>query len=152
MILPRYFLDTLLLPNSTPGSWYDTDHKTLIAKTLELPWRNNAMSTDWNKASCIPAAIYLLRLEPPKPSRPYPYFRVVHVPGRNYEPLYNASNVLVHPANRVDQLLGCIAPGSRHTVLEGDGVGVADSIKKLDWMVRNLPKIFELQVTREKPV
>jgi hypothetical protein len=150
MILPRYYLDSIMLPQGTPGTWYDTDHKTIIAKTLELPWRGNAMSSDPAKASCVPAGILLFRREPPKPGRPYIYFRAIHVIGRNFEPAYGASNILIHRANKVEQLLGCIAPGSRHVDLDKDGgVDIVESTKKMDWMAANLPAWFELEIIRK---
>lgn len=150
MILERYFLDRVYLDTSTPGSWYDRDHKTLFCKTLELPWRNNAISSDYQKASCIPEGIYLVELQQPTVSRAYLHYRIVHVPGRHWHPDTKRSSVLVHPANRTDQLLGCISPGSRHLDLNKDGiVDIADSMLKLAWLTKNLPVYFELQIGRK---
>jgi hypothetical protein len=152
MILPRYFLDSLLLPTSTPGSWYDTDHTTLICKTLELPWRNNAISSDPALASCIMEGIYLVKWQPANPSRKYEFYRFTHVPGRHWHPDTGQSSCLVHPANKVEDLLGCIAPGSRHADMDNNGVpDVVDSTKKLKWMTANLPRVFELDIRRRKP-
>lgn len=152
MILPRYYLDSLLLPTSTPGSWYDTDHKTLICKTLELPYRGNAISNDPNLASCINAGIYLFVWQQPGHGRNYEYFRCVHAPGRHWHPDTRMSSILVHTANKVEHLLGCIAPGSRHVDMDNDGdVDVIDSTKKLLWMTRNLPRAFELAIDRKNP-
>lgn len=150
MILPRYYLDSLLLPSSTPGSWYDVDHKTLICKTLELAWRNNAISTDPAVASCIMAGIYLVHWQPATRLRPYDFYRFSHVPGRHWHPDLRASSVLVHRGNKVEDLLGCICPGSRHTDVDNNGVpDLVESGKKLLWMTQNLPKVFELEITRK---
>lgn len=151
MILPRYFLERVYLETSTPGSWYDTDGKTLIAKTLELPWRNNAISSDYLKASCIPEGIYMFMWQPATLTRKYEYYRCQHVPGRHWIPEYKASSVLVHTGNHTEHLLGCIAPGSRHADINGDGVvDVADSTKKLAYMVKVLPKYFELEIRKKQ--
>jgi hypothetical protein len=151
MILPRYFIERVYLPTSTPGSWYDTDHKTVLCKTLELAWRDNKISNDPAIASCIMEGIYLVRWQAVNPSRPYPYFRFVHVPGRHFHPDTGMSSVLVHRGNKVEDLLGCICPGSRHTDVDNNGVpDLVDSGKKLQWLTDNIEKIFELEI-RKKP-
>lgn len=154
MVLPRYTIERIYLTSVTPGSLFAgsvRDENLIVAKTLELPFRANAISTDSEKASCIPEGIYLFRKELPKPERNYWYFRCVFVPGRNWVTEYKASNILIHPVNYVKDLLGCIAPGSRHTDLNGDGViDLVDSKKKLEWMINNMPPFFELQI-RKKP-
>lgn len=150
MILDRYFLDRVYLDASTPGSWYDRNHSTLLCKTLELPWRANQISSDPLKASCIPEGIYLLELQQPTTTRPYLHYRIVHVPGRHWHPDTKRSSVLVHPANYADQLLGCIAPGSRHADLNKDKIiDIEDSKVKLAWLTKYLPSYFELQIGRK---
>lgn len=153
MILPRYTIERLYLPGVTAGSLFVGSVRTeeVICKTIELPWRNNSMSPDPNLASCVPEGIYLFRKEPAKESRPYVYFRAVHVPGRNWQVEYKASNILIHIANHASQLLGCIAPGGRHLDINGDGIiDVNDSTKKMTWLAENLPAYFELEI-RSKP-
>lgn len=150
MILPRYTLERVYLPTATPGSWHDTNGKDLICKTLELAYRNNAISQDPALASCIMEGIYLFVLQPPGFGRNYEYFRCVHAPGRHWHPDTRMSSVLVHPGNLTEHLLGCIAPGSRHADINNDGVpDVVDSTKKLAWMVKNLPKFFELEIRKK---
>jgi hypothetical protein len=151
MILPRYYLERVYLPTATPGSWYDQDEKTLICKTLELPWRNNAISADYLKASCIAEGVYLFMFQEATPSRKYDHYRCMHAPGRHWHPEIKASSILVHTGNYTEHLLGCIAPGSRHLDINGDGViDVADSTKKLLWMTQNLPKFFELEIRQKR--
>lgn len=150
MILTRYTLPRVYLPTATPGSIY-APNGDLICKTLELPWRNNAISPDPNFASCVMEGIFLFVIQPPGHGREYEYFRCVHAPGRNWDPGIKMSSILIHPANRVDQLLGCISPGSRHVDMNSDGiVDVADSTKKLAWMVKNMPKAFELEIMKKE--
>ena len=149
MILPRYKLERVYLPTATPGSIY-TPSGLIVCKTLELAWRGNAISSDPDQASCIMEGIFLFVHQPPGHGRNYEYFRCVHAPGRNWSPETKMSSILIHPANRVDQLLGCIAPGSRHLDINNDGIiDVAESTKKLEWMVKNMPKAFELQIVKK---
>lgn len=154
MILPRYTLERLYLPTSTPGSLFPGSvriEENIIAKTLELPWRNNAISNDPEKASCIMQGIYLFVWQPPGHGRAYEYFRCVHAPGRNWHPDTRMSSILIHPGNYVEHLLGCIAPGSRHADINRDGVpDTVDSTKKLAWMVKNMPKAWELEIREKK--
>lgn len=150
MILPRYLLERVYLETSSPGSFYGTDFKTLIAKTLEPAWRGNSISNDPMLASCIMEGIYLCVLQPATVSRPYPYFRFVHVPGRHWHPDTRMSSVLWHRGNEVSDSLACILPGSRHS---NDPVPkVVDSSKKLAWMVINLPPVWELLIREKKKV
>lgn len=160
MILPRYILERIYLPQATPGSWHNAlgapgsgkpyDLGELVCKTLELPWRGNAISTKPELASCIAEGIYLFIWQPPGHGRNYEYFRCLHAPGRHWHPDTRASSILVHPGNFTEHLLGCIAPGSRHSDINNDGVpDVVDSTKKLLWMTQNLPKYFELEIRKK---
>jgi len=150
MILPRYFLERVYLPTSTPGSWYDRGGVNLICKTLELPFRNNSISPDPWHASCIVEGVHLFVLQPPRPDRNYEYFRCVHAPGRNWYPDTRMSSILVHPITYVSGLLGCIGVGSRFADLDNDGIpDMVESTKKLLWMTKNLPKAFELEILKK---
>jgi hypothetical protein len=149
MILPRYEMPRIYLPASTVASIYSPGGD-LICKTLELPWRNNAISTDPRFASCISEGIYLVAWQPAKPTRPYEYFRIMHVPGRHWHEDIKASSCLFHRANKAEQLLGCVAPGSRHVDIENDGdVDIADSARKLEWMAKNMPRFWELHIYKK---
>lgn len=75
--------------------------------TLELPWRNNQ-----RQKSCIPAGRYKIR---PRVSQKYgQHLHILNVPNRDM--------ILIHEANYVHQLLGCIAVGQSVRDLNGDGV------------------------------
>ncbi len=82
-------------------------NKKVIAKTIELPWKQNRRSE-----SCIPEGVYSFR------ERYSPHFgrhiEVVNVPNRDL--------ILFHPANDARrELRGCIAPV---TELVGPGMGI----------------------------
>lgn len=158
MILPRYILERVYLPNATPGSLYNalgapgnySRGLDPIAKTLELPWRNNAISPDPFIASCVPEGIYLVVLQPASTSRNYPYYRFVHVPGRHWHPDTRMSSVLIHRGNYATDLLGCIIPGSRHRDINLDSIpDIEESSKKLAWMIVNLENAFELEIRKK---
>lgn len=75
--------------------------------SLELPWNDNKVG-----ASCIPPGTYkLLHRSSPKYGN---HLHVLDVPGRSY--------ILIHPANYVSQLRGCIAPGMGRVDLNGDKI------------------------------
>lgn len=69
-----------------------------LADTLELPWKDNAKFT-----SCIPEGKYKINWE--LESNQWPCYRFEKVPGRE--------NILIHPANTISDLEGCIAFGEK---------------------------------------
>ena len=96
-------------PEGTQGSlvW----NGTLVCYTIELPWLHNQ-----RRISCIPEGEYVLQ------RRFSPKFQwhlhLQNVTGRDL--------ILIHPANNAaTELLGCIAPVTRHT-----GVGRGSSSRK----------------------
>jgi hypothetical protein len=113
-----------------------TSTNELIAKTIELPNKYNIRNI-----SCIPYGNYLVILQKPKDTRPYYYFRLPFV--------RNRSGILIHIANYVSQLRGCIAVGSRFKDINNDGeLDLVESTKKLDWLVSNLPEMFLLTIKK----
>lgn len=131
-----YRLERVYLPTETLGSIYSPS-KDLICKSLELPWLNNRRSI-----SCIPEGIHRVIKQPAKPSRPYAYFRLPNVPDR--------SGILIHRITFVKDLKGCIGVGGRFADLNKDGIpDMADSSKKLQWMVENLPDEFDLEIVKK---
>lgn len=102
-------------PKQTEGVLYlIKDNKTIFdCKTLELPWVNNN-----RRVSCIPAGTYkAIKHVSPKFGN---CLWIQKVPNR--------SEILIHPANYVQQLLGCIALGNKHIDINRDGLmDVADS-------------------------
>jgi hypothetical protein len=133
-----YRIERVYLQAETLGSFYGLGME-LIAKTMELPWKDNRRSI-----SCIPEGIYKVIKQPPKESRPYPYFRLPNVSGR--------SGILIHRITYVKDLKGCIGVGAKFMDLNKDGnLDMIESSRTLAWMTENLPDEFELQIT-EKPI
>lgn len=102
-------------PKQTEGVLYLIDeNKTIFdCKTLELPWKDNN-----RRVSCIPSGKYkAIKHVSPKFGN---CLWIKNVPNR--------SEILIHPANYVQQLLGCIALGNKHIDINRDGLmDVADS-------------------------
>lgn len=68
------------------------------------------------------------------------HFWVQNVPGR--------SGILIHQANYVRQLRGCIAPGMYHRHLDRDGIiDVAESVRAMNTMLAELPDQWRLKIT-----
>jgi len=89
-------------------------------RSLELPWKDNEV-----RVSCIPAGEYdCVKHTSPKFGE---CFWVKDVPNR--------SEILIHPANYVSQLLGCVAMGKKHIDINGDHLedvtNSKDTIKEL---------------------
>lgn len=74
--------------------------------TLELPWKDNQ-----RKISCIPAGRY--KVVPRFSQRFNNHLHILDVPERTF--------ILIHEANFVHQLEGCIAVGASRIDLNGDG-------------------------------
>ncbi len=93
---------TLLRVEQTPAATFGViiGAGRLICLTLELPWRDNQKDV-----SCVPVRVYrLMRRDLWKRSKRYGHtYQLANVPDR--------TGVLIHPANSVDELEGCIAPG-----------------------------------------
>lgn len=93
-------------PSTDQGTFGTLTFGGQVCRTLELPWRDNAV-----RRSCIPPGVYWCQIvQSPKFGRVY---GVTNVPGR--------SAVLIHSANLAgdvdlgytSQLQGCLAPCQR---------------------------------------
>lgn len=103
--------------------------------TLELPWRQNQRGI-----SCIPTGAYQVthRTSP----RYKLHLHVLDVPNRDW--------ILIHPANFVRQLEGCIAPGESFIDIDGDGLkDVTNSRKTLDRLLDIMPSSFPLYIENQ---
>ena len=69
---------------------------TFICATFELPWLDNKVDE-----SCIPVGTYTLKRVLSNRLRRQVY-TLTNVPGR--------SSIHIHPANKLDEIKGCIAP------------------------------------------
>ena len=103
-----------------------------IAKTLELPWRENK-----RRISCIPTGTYrVIRRKSPKYGQ---HFHILNVESRSY--------ILIHNANYYFQLLGCIGVGRDHADINGDGLmDITSSRSTMTRLLNLLPKEFELVI------
>ena len=101
-------------------------------RTLELPDKKNQ-----KRISCIPEGEYTVIK---RKSKKYgDHFMILKVTDRSY--------ILVHAANFVRQLKGCIAVGYAHTDIDGDGLrDVTHSKKALKALNMALPKEFKLTI------
>ena len=93
---------------------------TIVCYTIELPWLGNQ-----KRISCIPEGEYILQ------KRFSPKFKwhlhLMNVTGRDL--------ILIHPANDAKkELLGCIAPVSKHTGI-GKGSSSRKAVEKLKTLV-----------------
>ena len=98
--------------------------------TLELPWKNNEF-----QKSCIPTGEYICE---PRFSEKYKkHFILKGVPNRTY--------ILIHAANYVRQLLGCIGVGLSILDIDKDGLNdITSSRAALDKLIRTYPEGFKL--------
>ena len=118
----------------TNGVLYvEKDNKILFeCFTLELPWKDNQ-----RRVSCIPQGTYkAVKHRSPKFGESV---WIQNVPNR--------SEILIHPANYVRQLLGCIAPGDSLRDIDGDGLDdVTNSRNTMNKILALLPNSFEVVV------
>lgn len=90
-------------PEATIGEIRPYLEKRKICETLERPNLHNQRddkTTPENDSSCIPEGRYICKRYS-SPKHPDTW-EITGVPNR--------SKILLHPANTIDQLLGCIAP------------------------------------------
>lgn len=125
----------LMTPDVTHGklSIVDPAGKVLFSCfTLELPWKDNKP-----QISCIPPGQYrLLHRSSPKYAN---HLHVLDVPGRSY--------ILIHPANYVSQLRGCIAPGMARVHLNGDQIlDVAHSRLAMEQVLKHVKDLDILTI------
>ena len=112
---------------------YDNnDYPFWECRTLELPDKDNQ-----SRVSCIPLGTYTVVKR--KSVKFKDHFHVLDVPGRDL--------ILLHNANFVRQLLGCVAVGLAHTDIDGDGLrDVTRSKSTMKDLNRILPDEFELEI------
>jgi hypothetical protein len=101
-------------------------------ETLELPWLDNKPYK-----SCIPTGTYWVVKR--YSHRFGTHFHLVDVPGRTW--------ILIHPANFVHELSGCIAPGVAHEDIDGDGlIDTVKSVEAMNILLAALPDSFKLEI------
>jgi hypothetical protein len=130
-------LNRTYFPEGTQGTleW----NVTIVCYTIELPWLDNQ-----KRISCIPEGEYVLQ------KRFSPKFKW-HLHLRN---VLGRDLILIHPANDAKmELLGCIAPVSKHTGI-GKGSFSRKALEKLKALVyaaldRNEEVIISIQSKKE---
>jgi hypothetical protein len=114
----------------------ETNERVFDFLTLELPWKDNQ-----RRVSCIPEGEYLVMKMPPTTKRPYEFFRVLNVPGRDA--------ILFHPGNYTRQILGCILPGESHKDIDKDGiVDITNTTATLKILTALMPSKFKLIINK----
>jgi len=116
----------------------DDDNQLIYrCHTVELPDRQNQVGV-----SCIPEGTYSVQKEKPNKHFNYVHFSVLNVPGR--------SGILIHIANYVSQLKGCIAPGRDLIDMNGDRLpDVNYSNVVMKDLANLLPDRFSLTIKRK---
>ena len=118
----------------TNGVLYVVDEDKILFEcyTLELPWKDNQ-----RRVSCIPEGEYkAIKHHSPK------FGNSVWI-----QDVPNRSEILIHPANYVRQLLGCIAVGSDLKDIDSDGLeDTTNSRNTMDKLLSYLPKSFDIQI------
>lgn len=124
--------------------------KKLALVTLERPWIPAAAPAldlgGMKDKSCVPLGLYRLeRHDSPKHPRTWALVNfdldVVHHAGDDHDSDEDREEDLIHSANYVDQLLGCIAVGTRTELAppERGGYCVRDSRIAMDKLRAALP-------------
>lgn len=112
--------------------------------TIERPWIPSAVSKGGQKGvSCVPLGTYRL-VRHNTDAHPMTWalvneaLDVVHYPGDDTNPAARTA-VLIHPANYVEELRGCIAPGTRTAMVGANRFMVQESRKAMDLIRQRLP-------------
>lgn len=120
--------------NQTEGllTVYQGEEKIFNCYTLELPWKDNE-----KRVSCIPKGVY--NVEKRQSTKYKHHFHILDVPNRSY--------ILIHQANFVRQLKGCIAVGATLTDIDKDGLrDVTSSVATMNKLNKILPQTFKLEI------
>ena len=131
LVLTRYSDDG----EQTIGNLYVTKDSYIVDEfhSLELSWKNNE-----SFISCIPKKTYKVKK---RWSEKYGWhFHVLDVEDRDY--------ILIHSANYVFQIKGCIAVGLDLMDINGDGlIDVTHSKDAMESLLDLMPEDFEMEVT-----
>ena len=101
--------------------------------TLELPWKKNE-----RKVSAIPEGTY--KVVKRHSAKYKNHLHLLNVPGRDM--------ILIHEANYVRELLGCIAVGEKRMDIDKDGlIDVTASVATKTKLLGFLDKEFSITIT-----
>ena len=119
----------------------------LVLSTIERPWIPSTTCKGGTKGiSCVPLGTYDLVLHD-TPKHPHTFalvnhdLDVVHQEGDDHDPDIDRAACLIHPANFVLQLQGCIAPGLRHQKAPEGTVGGYMVVNSRDAFARLMSRV-----------
>ena len=132
VLLDRYSDDG----NQTLGRLYVVNDRGFIlfeCDTLELSWKDNQ-----SNISCIPTGQY--KVQKRRSEKYNEHFHITNVPNRDY--------ILIHPANYVSQLKGCVAVGRDLADINGDNImDVTSSKDTMRSLLEVLPNYSFIEIT-----
>ena len=132
VLLDRYSDDG----NQTIGRLYVVNDRGFIlfeCDTLELSWKDNQ-----SNVSCIPPGQY--KVQKRKSEKYNEHFHITNVHNRDY--------ILIHPANYVSQLKGCVAVGRDLADINKDNLmDVTSSKDTMRSLLEVLPNYFFIEIT-----
>jgi hypothetical protein len=129
----------------TLGKWIYNGKR--LCFTLERPENGNKpdnKQTPQNDAGCIPEGIYKVKKDH---TGKFQYFAIQNVPNR--------SAIEIHPANSIDDLLGCVGLGEeiKSNVASYKGkykFWLTNSKATCQKMMAELPEEFDLEITSDR--
>lgn len=125
---------------SSSSVWGELNFPGKTLYTVERAWEDNAPFI-----SCIPEGIYQVSKHQ-SPKFGECFILEGDTVGRFEDDGKERSHILIHAANFSHQLQGCIAPGNAITSINGES-GANSSKPALNWMLKNLPDVWELEIT-----
>jgi hypothetical protein len=129
--------------------------------TIERPWIPASAAGDKGgrkNLSCVPLGVYqLVRHNSSRHQRTWALVNhdldVVHYEGDDRDPDEDRATCLIHVANYVHQVKGCIGVGHR-VQKDGDGYKLCDSVKAMDLLRATVPWTDEhtLEIIEAAPI
>jgi len=119
-------------------SWISEQPKIYM---IAPPWKDNQKDM-----SCIPQGLYNVTRHESKPR-----FRILNVPGRDYEEIHfgnYACDVMLSEVLHKSDSLGCFMPGFGY--LKSTPM-VTESVKAMDWLLDNITENFAMEVRFNLP-
>ena len=103
-----------------------------VCYILERPWINNQVNV-----SCIPDAVY--EVKPDEEGKYTGHPEIQAVPGR--------TEIIIHPANEVHEIIGCLAPGSSFAINAAGEPTVISSRAAYEKVLEKLGTTFDLTIS-----
>jgi hypothetical protein len=113
--------------------------------TIERPWIPSATNSGGMKGkSCVPLGTYQLKRHNSE-AHPFTWalvnhdLDVVHYEGDDHDPDEDRATCLIHVANYVHNVIGCIGVGTRTEIDQRFGYCVRDSRKAMEMLRKAVP-------------